>query len=242
MMIDLAVSEYVKQLRRAGAQPSERLTRHILQAGLASLGPLLDLALDTDLLHEDEPECFAPLHALRLLGELGSAEIVEPIIGAYPVIQEYPDERLPIMWADEGSQMIGRLGAAAVEPLWEIADDSSWNSINRGVALLALVYATRVAPEIREQVVDGLLERLPNSDDPEMTAHLVSSMASLGVASVYKQIMDLYRQGRVDQSIIPPGAARQLLLAEPGTRLDCVLHPLNERYEAHGPYEGESEV
>jgi hypothetical protein len=52
--------------------------------------------------------------------------------------------------------------------------------------------------------------------------------------------MDLYRQGRVDQSIIPPGAARQLLMSADATqRLQCVTHPLWERYDKHGPFAGE---
>ena len=243
MNIDLAAREYVKQLRRAGYQPAEHLTRHILQSGAAARQPLLELALETDLLHGDEPECFAPIHALRLLGELGSTEIIEPILGAYPLEQEYSDEQLPLMWADEGTQMIGRMGEAAAEPLWQIADDSERESTTRGVALLALVYVTQVAPELREPVVAGLLERLPESEDPQFTAHLISSLSSLGVASVYKQVMDLFRQGRVDQSIIPPGAARQLLLAsEPSRRLACVLHPLDERYQAHGPHPDQREV
>jgi len=243
MNIDLAAGEYVKQLRRAGPQPNDHLTRHILQAGAAALGPLLDMALDTDLLHEDAPECLAPIHALRLLGELRSTEIIVPLLEVFPIEQDYYGEELPLMWADEAAQMIGRVGAAAVEPLWQIADDQRWNSVGRGVALLAMTYATLVAPEIRDGVVAGLLERLDSSDDNVMTAHLVSSLSSLGVEPAYKKIMALYREGRVDQSIIPPGVARQLLLAaEPGQRLKCVLHPLSERYDAHSLDYGEREA
>src|SRR6266508_3383025 len=187
MPLDLAISDEVKQLRRAGLRPNERLAQHILHVGAAAVGPLLGLALETDLLHTDEPECYAPIHALRLLGELHSVEIIAPL-----------------MWADEASQMIGRLGAAAVEPLWAIVDDATWDTVGRGVALMALTYATVIAPEIRASVVDGVLERLSRSDDNRMTAHLVSALASLGVGSAYKQVMDLYRQGRVDQEIIAP--------------------------------------
>jgi hypothetical protein len=243
MPLDLAISDEVKQLRRAGLRPNERLAQHILHAGAAAVGPLLGLALETDLLHTDEPECYAPIHALRLLGELHSVEIIAPLLRVFPIEQEYPEEYLPLMWADEASQMIGRLGAAAVEPLWAIVDDTTWDMVGRGVALMALTYATVIAPEIRASVVDGVLERLSRSDDNRMTAHLVSALASLGVGSAYKQIMDLYRQGRVDQEIIAPGQARQLLLAPDATqRLMCVTHPLWERYEKHGPHAEELEA
>jgi len=234
MAFDLAVGDYVKQLRRAGLRPNEHLVRHILQSGAAAVTPLLALALETDLLHEDEPESFAPMHALRLLGELRSVEIIAPLLRAFPIEQQYPDEELPLRWADEAMQMIGRIGAPAVAPLWEIVDDDSWHMAARGVALRALTYATLADPATRDDVVAGVLERLPAADDNVLAGHLVSALAHLGVASAYKQVMDLYRQGRIEQALIPPAAARQLLLAaDSSQRLTCVTHPLWERYDKH---------
>ena len=241
MSLDLAVGEYVKQLRRAGPRPAEHLVRHILQGGPGAVGPLLALALDVDLLHEDVPECYAPIHALRLLGELHSTEIVVPLLRVLPIEQDYVGEELPITWADEAAQMIGRQGAAVVDPLWAIVDDPDWDMVGRGVALMALTYATSVAPELRDDVAQGALERLPRSDDQRMTAHLISALASLGVGPAYQQIMDLYRAHKVDTSIIPPATARQLLLAPgPAPRLECARHPLWERYDRHGPHAEEN--
>jgi hypothetical protein len=237
MSLDLAVGEYVKQLRRAGPRPAEHLVRHILQGGAGAVGPLLALALDTDLLHEDVPDCYAPIHALRLLGELRSTEIVAPLLRVFPIEQEYVDEELPVLWADEAAQMIGRQGASVVEPLWAVVDDPDWDMVGRGVALMALTYAGNVAPEIRDDLVQGALERLARSDDERMTAHLISALSSMGVGSAYQQIMELYRAHKVETSIIPPATARQLLLAAgPATRLECAKHPLWERYDRHGPH------
>jgi len=236
MVLDLAVGEDVKQLRRAGPRPNEHLVRHILQAGAAAVRPLLDLATEIDLLHEDVPDCYAPLHALRLLGELGSTEIIAPLLRVFPIELDYPDEQLPPVWAGEAAQMIGRLGEAAVEPLWAIVDDPDWEMVGRGLACAALDYVTIVAPETRDEVVAGLLDRLSRSEDRRFTAHLIWAIARLGVESAYKDIMALFREGKVDQDIIAPGAARQLLLTPHITqRLHCVLHPLWERYDEHGP-------
>jgi hypothetical protein len=243
MPLDLAIAEEIKQLRRAGLRPNERRVQHILRAGAAAVGPLLALALETDLLHEDEPECYAPIHALRLLGELGSPEIIAPLLGAFPLDQYYPDEQLPVMWGDEAAQMIGRLGAAAVAPLWAIIDDPSEEIVQRGVALSALAYATVVAPEIRDDVVAGLLERLPRSEDAGLSGHLVAALASLGVASAYKDVMDLYRPGRLDTVIVQPATARQLLLSGgSASALACAAHTLWERYDHHGPFAAELEA
>src|SRR5262245_31423176 len=131
MLLELGVAEKVKQLRREGLRPSEQLARSIIRAGDAAVGPLLALATDTELLHEEEPDCFAPLHALRLLGELGSTEIIEPLLRQFPVSLDYDDEDLPQTWVNEAAQIIGHLGAPAVEPLWRIADDESWNMAGR---------------------------------------------------------------------------------------------------------------
>ena len=68
MILDLAVSDKVKQLRTEGLRPSEGVVRAIAKAGPAALGPLLALATDVNLLHADEPDRYAPIHALRLLG------------------------------------------------------------------------------------------------------------------------------------------------------------------------------
>src|SRR4051794_21024101 len=127
MLLELGINDKVKQLRREGLRPSEQLVRTITKAGTVAIEPLLALATETDLLHEDAPECFAPIHALRLLGEIGSATIIEPLLRTFPIQLDYEEEELPLSWVKEVAQIIGHLGAAAAEPLWQIIDDDSWN-------------------------------------------------------------------------------------------------------------------
>ncbi len=69
MILDLTIADKIKQLHREGLRPSERLVNTITRAGAAAFTPLLELAIDVELLHEEAPECYAPIHALRLLGE-----------------------------------------------------------------------------------------------------------------------------------------------------------------------------
>src|SRR5215211_4680717 len=101
MILDLTLSDKVKQLHREGLRPAERLVTTIARAGAAACAPLLDLATQVELLHEDEPECYAPIHALRLLGEVGSVEMIEPLLRKFPVELYYEDEELPQMWVEE---------------------------------------------------------------------------------------------------------------------------------------------
>jgi len=236
MLLELGVAEKVKQLRREGLRPSEPLARSIIRAGDAAVGPLLALATDTNLLHADEPECFAPLHALRIVGELGSLEIIEPLLRQFPVSLDYEDEDLPQTWISEAAQIIGHLGAPAVEPLWRIADDESWNMAARSGALTALGYVTAVAPETRDDIIAGIRERMERGEDTVLTSYLAIALANLGVSDLYPEMMALYRAGKLDQDILPAAAARQLLLSDSSKRLACAKHPLWERYDQHGPF------
>src|SRR5262245_23074826 len=242
MVLELGVAEKVKQLRREGLRPSEQLVRAITRAGDAAVGPLLALATDVGLLHEEQPDCFAPLHALRLLGELGSGEIVEPLLRQFPVSVDYEDEELPELWANEASQIIGHLGAPAIEPLWRIADDESWNMAGRSGALTALGYVTAVAPEARDEIIAEIRGRLERTEDKVLASHLAIALANLGVSDLYPDLIAMYRAGKIDQDIMPAAAARQLLLSDSAKRLACAKHPLWERYDQHGPFPEEREA
>lgn len=235
MQLDFAIGDKVKQLRREGLRPSEKLATQITRAGDAAAGTLLALATDTELLHEDAPECYAPIHALRLLGEVAAAEIIQPLLREFPVELDYEDERLPQLWAEEVPQIIGHLGAPAAEPLWAIADDPDWAPAARNSALTALTYVTAAAPETYDAIVAGLRERLAAADRT-YASYLATALANLGVKDMYPEVLALYRAGKIDQEILPAGAARQLLLSDSAKRLACAKHPLWERYDQHGPF------
>ncbi len=91
MILDLTIADKIKQLHREGLRPSERLVNTITRAGAAAFTPLLELAIDVELLHEEAPECYAPIHALRLLGEVGSVEMIEPLTYVTSVVPETRD-------------------------------------------------------------------------------------------------------------------------------------------------------
>ncbi len=242
MILDLTIADKIKQLHREGLRPSERLVNTITRAGAAAFTPLLELAIDVELLHEEAPECYAPIHALRLLGEVGSVEMIEPLLREFPLELYYEDERLPVVWAEEAPQIIARLGEAAIEPLWRIADDAAWPIIARSSALFALTYVTSVVPETRDALIAELRERLATTEDKAFASYLAIALGNLGVKDAYAEIMALYRAGRIDQEIIPAGAVRQLLLTDGAKRLACAIHPLWERYDQHGPFPEEREA
>src|SRR5260221_4325207 len=188
MLLELGVAEKVKQLRREGLRLSEHLARSITRAEHAAVGPLLVLATDTDLLHEGAPECFGPIHALRLLGELGSVEIIEPVLRQFPVSLDYEEEELPQLWVQEAAQIIGHLGAPAIEPLWQIVDDEGWNIAARSGALSALGYVTAVDPETHDAIIAGIRERIQRSEDKLLASYLALALANLGASDLYPEL------------------------------------------------------
>lgn len=236
MTIDLGSLDYVKQLSRAGYRPSEKLAQSVVRAGDAAVGPLIELATDTATLELEPPACYGPLHALRLLGELRSARMIEPLVRAF----ELTGEDAPLarrLWEVELPQIIGRLGEDAAGPLWALADDEALGAVQRSAAVVALTFATATAPELRAPTIAGLRERLARTEDPRMAGYLITGLANLGASDAYGEVMARFRAGTVDLEVATAAQSRQLLLSPVGKRLACALHPLWERYDEHGPTE-----
>lgn len=239
MPLDLAAGDYVKQLHRAGLRPGERLVQNILNAGEIAVGPLIDLATDSSWLDKPAPERYAPLHALRLLGETHSPRMIEPLLAQFPIdIMEETDAL--DLWLQELPQILGRLGGDAVDPLWQFADNEARHIAGRGTAILALAYTTAIDESLRDAVIAGLRERLERSDNRDSNAYLIRALAYLGVASMYRDVMAFYRNGAVNQEITTAALARQLMLTSGRNLLACAKHPLWERYDEHGPREDNS--
>jgi hypothetical protein len=237
MPVETPTADLVRQLSRVGLRPDERLVRHILDQGEAARAELIALATNIPALHEELPASLGPLHALRLLGELPDVSIIAPLLGALPVPIVDPQADVPAqLYATEVLQIIGRIGASAVETLWSIADDMGQSLAARGSAINALAYVITYAPEMRDTVIAEARRRMAQEDvDDVMLAAVVGLLAEVGDAESYKPVMAVFRAGRIDQSRIPAAAARQLLLGGGRKDLTCVNHPLWERYDHHGP-------
>ena len=242
MPIDTPATALVAQLSQAGFRPSERLVKQIMQQGPVAYPALLDLALRIVDLHEDAPQCFGPVHALRLLGDLGHPDMIPALLGALP-IPIYTDpsgEMVDVpaqLWAQEVLQIIGRC-PNAVEALLALVDDPEATDTVRGSALQGLGYAVTFTGE-REIALAAGRERLGREDySKSLVAAVVNLLADLGDKESYSAIMAAYRSGRVDQTRMPAADARQLLMNKGRPNLDCVKHPLWERYEQHGPVPG----
>jgi len=221
----------VRELRTAGPRPSDQLLQRILKTGDAAFAPLLELATSLELFDEDEPTLFAPLHALRLLGEMPKAKMISPLLSQFPV-KAYADwNDLSLTWSHEVPTIIGRLGAAAVEPLWQVFDDQTGTNESRGVAMIALNCTVVFEPTLRESLIAAIDQRMASIEDDMERTLLVIGLANCGLAERYSEIMALYRENKLDKELLPAASARQLLLTGGEKGLLWTNYTLAERYE-----------
>lgn len=236
MSRETTAGNYVRQLQYAGLRPGRRLVDLILACGDTAVDPLIDLATSIPLLDEEPPVAYAPIHALRLLGELRPLRMVEPLLkSARAAFDDLNDARE--IWQQDMPQMIGRLGAPVVALLWTCVDDPNRSALEHDIALEALAYATVIDEDVRDPVVAGLHRRLMASDDRLLNAGIVRAMAYLKLANMYADVMARYRAGAVDQESMPAAAARQMLLSQATSRVaDDAKLSLWERYNQFGPF------
>jgi hypothetical protein len=65
-------------------------------------------------------------------------------------------------------------------------------------------------------------------------------LANIRAWKTYEDVMAAYKRGAVDKETLPAAEARQRLLAsKPHPSLACLRHPLEERYDKHGPFSEE---
>lgn len=241
MPIETPIDLLMRQLSEAGLRPKEHLVKQILAHGEAAVPALAQLATAFGDLHDDEePLCYGPIHALRLLGELGSPAAVAPLLQALPVPVYEPDEEsgyvdVPgTLWGSEVLQSVARCGEEIGPFLWAWADDEQNSLVSRGAALQGLAYVATLRDQ-RATIIDEARRRLELGGTPIVMAGLVNLLADLGDKPSYGVIMAAYRAGIVDQGRMAAAIARQLLLSGGRPDLTCVNHSLWERYEQHGP-------
>src|SRR5687767_4648304 len=101
----------LSRLRRAGQHPSRSLLKKVRAVGPSIVPSLIEMATDERLHHADEgsPEVWAPLHSIKMLGELRAAEAVNPLLALMSWDDDWLAEALP--------HCFGQIGGPALEPL-----------------------------------------------------------------------------------------------------------------------------
>jgi uncharacterized protein YecA (UPF0149 family) len=145
----------VRQVLVEVGRELDRATREaVLALGHDAVDDLIDVLQDEELLAADSPgDGFAPVHAARLLGELGDPRAVQPLLD---VILEGDWDELVV---DAASTALPKHGRAALEPLLA-AHDAEDDAFERAIFGGYLAELGVADERIYERLVKHLEEQL----------------------------------------------------------------------------------
>lgn len=233
MTTHIELLEYMRQLRTIGPEMPFPLAAHIIDSGADVIAPLTALAIDTTMLVGPAPLCYAPIHALRLLGECNSIDAIATLVHApVPAAPDQLTEKRTTIWDGEVPQIIARNGVAAIKPILALLDDDHTSNVGHHRAALAIAYLSYAQPAEVAFLTAALEERLTSSI-PDRNASVALALANMGAESSYPAVMAAYKAGHIAKDAVQMGPMRKLLLSRSNARLGCVNHPLGERYAHH---------
>ena len=162
----------------------------------ADIPALLDLVKDEtyDQADSEPSEAWAPLHAWRTLGQLGSNQAIGPLLDQFDRLCE-DDWALP-----ELSTVMGMLGEPAIEPLADFLNDPRHTVFARVMALDGLAEIAKRMPDCRERVIQCYQDYMHNPDE---TAHvlnglLIADLLDLNATEAIDDIRQLFAWECVD--------------------------------------------
>lgn len=191
----------VDRLLGLGTLFTRRDWRDYLQMGF---GPghvpgLLLMACDPGLNHadEDDPQAYAPLHAWRALGQLAAPEAAAPLVDLLVRLpdDDFANEELP--------EVLGMIGAAAVEPVAAVLANASHEERTRVSAANALEEIGKRHPEQRDRCVALLMRQLeawPGQSE-WLNGVLIDYLAELHATGAAPLMQAVFEAGRADVMI-----------------------------------------
>jgi hypothetical protein len=208
------VTMLLRELRQIGEEPPRALLDRVKALGPLVVRPLIALATDEALHRADgeSPEVWAPLHAIHLLGELGAAEAVEPLLPLLGWQDDALSEGLP--------KALGQIGPAAVSPLRAVLFDRTQDLWAREGAASALAQIAQQHPDLRDEVIAILVGRLDPAEsqtpaDETLNGLIIGRLLDLEATEAAPAIQQAFAEDRVDQRIVDLASARHELELAP---------------------------
>jgi hypothetical protein len=176
--------------------------RDYLQMGLSPghVPELILMACDPGLndADEDDPQAYAPLHAWRALGQLAAPEAAAPLVNLLvhlPDDDDFANEELP--------EVLGMIGAAAVEPLAAVLANASHEERSRTSAVNALEEIGKRHPELRDRCVALLMRQLEEwpAQSEWLNGVLIDYLVELHATEAASLMQVVFEAGRADTMI-----------------------------------------
>src|SRR5260370_10619489 len=148
-----------------------------LGIGPQHIPDLLRMADDEELnnAESDNVEIWAPVHALRALGQLRDKSTIEPLL---KLLTDHEDEE----WIqEEMPEVFGLIGSAAIPALAAYLADASHTMYARSYASGGLGIIAERYPDSRTECIEAITRTLERfeENDPELNAFIIGDLAQI---------------------------------------------------------------
>jgi HEAT repeat protein len=175
---------------------------------------LIRMATDEDLynMQDDENDFFgedslleyAPLHAIRALGQLRAESAIEPLISLFPKMDDAFDNEVLFFLIEELTDVLSLIGLPAIPTLAAYLADDSHDETWRVQATVTIKRIACVYPEHQAKCVAALDQQLEyfEENSPELNGHIISVLIDLKAIDSLPLIEQAFEAGRVDDEVV----------------------------------------
>jgi len=158
----LSDADLIDLLYTAGDRLPREALDELLSRGSRVAPALAEIASDKASWTQPLPEWWAVVHATYALGAMETPDALTPLLTALRWADAFDCD-----WVTEDlPSILGRLGAAAFEPLRSVARDQTAGPGARSIALASLAAASLAAPFLKDGVVEYAAEVLAEDAEP----------------------------------------------------------------------------
>jgi hypothetical protein len=189
------VSRRLLALGESGVREREWIRYADLGVTLADIPEMIRLMRDVALNASSNPaEHWAPLHAWRALAQLGTIELVEPLIELHAELggDDYLFQDLP--------RAMAHVGRAALPPLSLALDRGDYDPLIRGSFAEAIAAIGNSDPAVRATAAQLLVDQLRQFEgqDPALNALIVGALVDLEAVEHAQTLERVMTSGNVD--------------------------------------------
>jgi hypothetical protein len=180
----------------------------------ADIPELIRMATDEDLynMQEDENDLFgedslleyAPIHAIRALGQLRAESAIEPLISLFSKMNDAFDNEVLFCLIEELPDVLSLIGLRAIPALTKFLADDSHDETWRVQAIVTIKRIACVYPEHHANCVAALSQQLSafEENSPELNGHIISVLIDLKAIDSLPLIEQAFEAGRVDDEVV----------------------------------------
>ncbi len=147
---------------------------------------------------EEDPDFWAPVHALRTLGQLHAETAVEPLVNLMAELEddEWMFEELP--------SVFGMIGPVAIPALSTYLADPSHEMYSRAYASNGFIEIAKWYPESRSESIAAISKQLEafEENDEELNSFIISDLVQLKAIETLPLIERAFEADRVDEFVI----------------------------------------